>query len=184
MATYNIIFVSEERLKTFTSINFNLDPSDLIPFVLQGQDIYLQNYLGSTYYIELKNQVEAGTVSTENAYLLDNFIGAALCNYALYMALPFLKYKIFNKGILSPEGENSPGIDLTELKYLRSEVLNTAESYCRKMIDYINDNSADFPTYFSSNSLDGNLPSKQAYTSNLVIPTKRYCNLNAPSSKK
>ena len=42
MATKIALFVSEEKLKNFTSINQNVSPADLVPFILQAQDIYLE----------------------------------------------------------------------------------------------------------------------------------------------
>jgi hypothetical protein len=88
MALQEVLFVSEEKLKSFTSINNNVSPLDLIPYVLSSQDIYLQNYIGATYYMQLKEQVRTNTVSVDNKFLLDNYIGSALCNWAL--AMPYL----------------------------------------------------------------------------------------------
>ena len=107
MAQKLALLVSEEKLKAFTSINQNVSPADLIPYILQSQDIVLQNYIGATYYMQLKNQVVSNTVSTDNQFLLDNYIGNAMCNWGLFYALPFLKYKIFNKSVVSPTSENS-----------------------------------------------------------------------------
>ena len=73
------LFVSEEKLKYFTSVNQNVSPNDLVPYILQAQDIYLQNVLGATYYQSLKSNILAGTISGPDQYLMDNYIGSALC---------------------------------------------------------------------------------------------------------
>lgn len=63
MATQNVLFISEEKLKSYTSIHQSVSPTDLTPYVLQAQDIYLQNYLGATFYQQLQDQVRAGIIS-------------------------------------------------------------------------------------------------------------------------
>jgi hypothetical protein len=173
MATKTALLVSEMKIKSFTSVNFNVSPEDLVPYILQGQDLYLQNYIGSTYYFQLKNEVLSNTVSTNNQFLLDNYIGPALCNWALSMALPFLKYKIFNKSILSPTSESSESITLEELKFLQQQVSSTAETYTKRMIEWMVKHPGDYPAYIAPNVLDGQMPERgNPYAQNLV--TSKY----------
>lgn len=161
MAAYNVLFISEEKLKSYTSIHESVSPEDLTPYVLQAQDIYLMNYLGMTFYQQLKDQIIAGQISIPNKFLLDNYIGQILVNYAMYHALPFLKYKVFNKSILSPDAEHSGSIDLNELKFLQSEVRMVAESYVDQMQIYLNNNSSLYPAYANYNTNDGQAPDRK-----------------------
>lgn len=175
MAAYNTLFVSEEKIKSATSIHQSVSPADLQPYILQSQDLYLQNYLGSTFYQQLQTQINASTVTTANRYLLDNFIGPMLCNYALYHALPFLKYKIFNKSIMSANGETSNSIDLDELKFLQNEVRSVAENYTKLMQLYLKNNAVDYPAYVSPLLTDGMLPDKKTpYFSGLQTNSKYF----------
>lgn len=161
MPAYNILFVSEEKLKSYTSIHESVSPEDLTPYVLQAQDIYILNYLGQTFYTQLKNQITAGTISTPNRFLLDNYIGSILVNYSMYHALPFLKYKVFNKSILSPTQENAGSIGLDELKFLQNQVREVAESYVDQMQIYLANHLSDYPAYGNANSTDGQAPDKK-----------------------
>jgi hypothetical protein len=175
MAQKLALLVSEEKLKAFTSINQNVSPADLIPYILQSQDIVLQNYIGATYYIELKNQVVAGTVSSDNQFLLDNYIGNALCNWGLFYALPFLKYKIFNKSVVSPTSENSDSITLEELKFLMEQVRSAGETYMKRMIEWMVLHPGDYPAYVAPRVLDGQLPERgNPYFGSLVTPKQPY----------
>ena len=90
------LFVSEEKLKNFTTVNQNVSPADLVPNILTAQDIELQFYLGSTFYFSIQDQVLNGNVSTDNQFLLDNYISKALIQWGLCRSLPNLKYKIYN----------------------------------------------------------------------------------------
>jgi hypothetical protein len=175
MALQEVLLVSEEKLKSFTSINNNVSPLDLIPYVLSSADIYLQNYIGATYYMQLKEQVRTNTVSVDNKFLLDNYIGSALCNWALAMALPWLKYKIFNKSVLSPSSENADSITLDELNFLIEQARGTAETYTKRMIEWMVLHPGAYPAYITPNVLDGQLPERgNPYYNSLVTPKQPY----------
>ena len=160
MAVTNVLFVSETKLKSYTSIHQSVSPDDLQPFILQAQDIYLQNYLGATFYQELQNQIATNTVSVNNKKILDDYIGAMLCNYALYHALPFLKYKLFNKSIMNNDSESGQSIDLEALKFLQNEVRSVAENYTKMMTTFLRNNLSNYPSYSSADFLDGITPDK------------------------
>lgn len=175
MAQKLALLVSEEKLKAFTSINQNVSPADLIPYILQAQDIYLQNYIGATYYMKLKSQVVNNTVTSNNQFLLDNYIGSAMCNFGLFMAMPFLKYKIFNKSIVSPTSENSEPTTLEELQFLMDQVRSAGETYMKRMIEWMVLHPGDFPDYITPNVLDGQLPERgNPYFGSLVTPKQPY----------
>ena len=175
MSLQEVLFVSEEKLKSFTSINQNVSPLDLTPYILQVQDIYLQNYIGTTFYWQLKEQVRTNTVSNANKFVLDNYIGSALCNWALQQALPFLKYKIFNKSVLSPTSENADTIDLEELKFLQEQCRETAQTYMKRCIEWMVLHPGAYPKYITPNVLDGQLPERgNPYYDNLVTPKRPY----------
>lgn len=175
MAQKLALFVSEEKLKAFTSINENVSPKDLIPYILQAGDIYLQNYIGATYYMKLKKQIIDNTVTSNNQFLLDNYIGSAVCNFGLFMAMPFLKYKIFNKSIVSPTSESSESITLEELQFLMDQARSAGETYMKRCIEWMVLHPGDFPDYVTPNVLDGQLPQRGTpYFGALVTPKQPY----------
>jgi hypothetical protein len=175
MAVNEILFVSEEKLKAFTTINENVSPQLLIPYVLNAQNTYLVNLIGSTFQKDLALQVRTNTVTADNAYLLDEYIGPVVLNYALMMSLPFLKYKILNKSILSPKSESADSIDLDELKYLVTEVRNVADQYAMLLQKYLYYNMNLYPLWNTANARDGVIPDKgSVYQSPLVTPHYPY----------
>jgi hypothetical protein len=169
MAVNQILLVSEEKLKAFTTINENVSPQLLIPYILNSQETYLVNLIGSSFLKELYLQVRTNTVTAANQFILDEFIGQVVLQYGLMMSLPFLKYKILNKSILSPKSESADSIDLDELKYLVSQVKNTAEQYAMLLQRYLFWHSADYPLWNNALAMDGVIPDKgNVYTAPLV----------------
>ena len=169
MAAQEILLVSEEKLKAFTTINDNVSPQLLIPYVFNAQNTYLVNLIGSSFLKELYLQVRTNTVSVANRFILDEYIGNVVLNYALMMALPFLKYKILNKSILSPKSESADSIDLDELKYLVAQVKNTAEQYSMLLQKYLFWHSNEYILWNNALAMDGVIPDKgNVFTAPLV----------------
>lgn len=161
-----VLFISEDKLKDSTAINMNVDVDFLLPFVKQAQKLYVETKLGTDLNQKLKDLITAGTVNDPaNANyktLLNTYIGDMLPNFALYHAIPFLRFKIENGNIYSKSSENGVALTTEEAQHLRSEVLNTGEYYMERMIDYIKNNISLFPEYNTNSGADVS-PDSNAY---------------------
>jgi len=185
----NVLFISEQRLKSLTAIHDNVEPDDLMPYVVQAQDIFIQELCGTTFYNHLKDAIVAGTLTAAETTLIDNYIAPTTANYSLYLALPTLNYKVKNKSVLNPSAEEAQNTGLDEIKYLRESVKDTAQFYAQRTIEYLCANDSEFPDYRNPNS-DYMLPNKKTqYNSGIYIPSSNYgcrncndqeciCNLN------
>jgi|TARA_R110000782_G_scaffold108664_1_gene197258 hypothetical protein len=176
MANTNALFISEARLKSLTAVHENVEPDDLMPYVVQAQDIYLQDVLGTKLFNSLKALIVAGTAL--NAYqltLIEDYISPTIANYSLYLAIPTLNYKFKNKSILNPSSEESLNTGFSEMKYLRESVLDTAQFYMTRTQEYLCDNSSQFPD-FTQPGNDGMMPNPRSpYNSGIVMPHSTGC---------
>jgi len=170
-----VLFVSEERLKSYTSLNTNLSPEDLQPYVYDAQNIMMPHYLGGTYYNALRDRVIAGTLTAADENLLDVFIGPYLCNYAFYMALPFVWARAYNKGVMKATSESGESLALDEFKFLQSQIKSIAESYAGQLVNHLLTHPNEFPLYNASKVKDGELPDRSSpFTANIVVPGAGY----------
>ena len=167
-----VLFISENKLKDSTAISLSVDNAILLPYVLQSQQLYVKTKLGTDLYEKLESLITSGTVGAvgNEAYktLLDDYIGSQLPNYALYHAIPFLRFKIENGNIYSKNSETGTALTTEESQHLREEVLNTAQYFTERMIDYICNNSSLFPEYTTNTGSDVN-PSHNAYFNGLHL---------------
>ena len=76
MAT--VLFISQDRLKTSTALNYNIDTEYLLPFVKISQDKHLQAILGTKLYEKLEAEIQAGTLAGAYKTLVDDYIQDAL----------------------------------------------------------------------------------------------------------
>ena len=174
------LFITEEKLKSYTGIDENVDPTDLYPFVLMAQDFYIQQTCGTKLYNKLKELVTDKVVNgtplpADYETLLDDYIQPTVLHYTYYQALPSLKYKTTNKGILSGTSEVAAGISLEELQYLRNSIFDNAKFYNERLRDYLRDYSNLYPEYTTYTYKDGMPPNRgTSYYTGLAIPNKKY----------
>lgn len=175
-----VLFVSEVKLKSYSMLNMNIDPMLLKPWILIAQDLWVQPYLGSSFYEELKGQILNNTLTAVNESFINTHLAPAVINYAIWKALPFLHTQIFNKGLLRPTSETGTAVDINDMKFLRQEILNTAESYAQKMINFLRERPGSFPTYFNSQTTvgDGIIPQKGNISTNQFVIPKKYNLIN------
>jgi hypothetical protein len=161
-----VLLISEQKLKDSTAINLNVDVNILLPYVLQAQTLYIEPKLGTQLYEHIKGLIQAGTISDVGnaAYktLLDDYISFVLVNYSFYHAIPYLRFKVENGNIYSKTSETGTALSTEESQSLREEISNTAQYYTERLIEYIRNNTSDFPEYSTNSGADVN-PDKNAY---------------------
>ena len=171
-----VLFISEEKLKSSTALNLNIDVNLLLPYVRQTQKLWCETRLGTDLNQKLKDLIVAGTVGAvgNEAYktLLDDYIGDFLPIMAMYHAIPFLRFKVENGNIYSKTSETGNSLSSEEAQHLREECKNTGEYYLERMIDYICNNSTLFPEYSTNTGSDVD-PSKNAYFNGLHLGSRR-----------
>lgn len=176
MAIETVLLVSEQRMKDWTSLDNNIRIDVLTPSILNAQEIYVQDTLGTPFYSRLKAGVLANDLTTEESDFLKDYVGPTLMQYALYLIMPNLKYKFVEKGIVSGSSEETDSTSLEELKYLRQTALDQAQFYDERMKEFLKDYPDMFPVYRTWNSL-GMAPNKEnAYFSGLQTDIRRRTN--------
>jgi len=168
----NILFISENLIKSRTGISDAIDGKQLKPHIKVAQDLYLQPALGSTLYLRLQSGIEANNLSALEKSLLDNFITDCLVWYTMSL-LPFgLGYQFFSKGILQKTSEESNAPSRADLELIGNEYKKTAEFYKQRLINYLRQNFQLYSEYFNIGSgLDIIFPELKAYTSPIYLGT-------------
>ena len=163
-----VLLVSEQRLKQWTQLDDNVRMNEITPHILTAQEIYIQNALGTLMFNRIKAGIVAQDLNVNEIDLLKNYIGPTLMQYALYLILPSIKYKVVNQGVVNGTSEETSATTLDELKYLRTTVLDTAEFYNKRLVKFFADNPGMFPQYDAPGT-DGMYPDKtNPYFSGLV----------------
>lgn len=171
-----VLYISEDKLKSSTAINLNVDVNILLPYVRQAQKLYVETKIGTKLSDKLKTLIKTGTLGAagNEAYktLVDEYIGDMLPNWAFYHCIPFLRFKIENGNIYSKTSETGNSLSTEESQSLREEVRNTAEYYTERLIEYICNNNSSFPEYNQNTGADVN-PDSNAYYNGMNLERPR-----------
>lgn len=184
MSNQAVMFVSEEKLKSFTMIHENVAPHDLIPHVLDAQNIYLQELLGTSFFNSLKDEIVNASLSQTNTDLINDFIAPYILNAALYQMIPFNYVKFRNKGLLKGDSEEATGADIKDVQFIRDSVRTTMEFYRERLRRQLTVFSYLYPDYVAA-SLTQNLnPNKrQDYSRGISIPRRGSKTMNQQFGK-
>ena len=172
MSSQIALLVSEQRLKQWTNLDQNVRMDDITPSIIQAQDLYIQPLLGTKFYDRLKSGIINSNLTTNENNFLKNYVGPTLLQYAYYILIPQLKYKMVEKGVMSGTSEDATAASLDEIKWIRQDALDKAEFYAKRLIKYLFDEPGMFPEYTNPGT-DGMMPNKKIpYFGGLVIPRK------------
>lgn len=178
---YNVLFISEQKLKDNTPITDNVDSSELRFAIQQSQMIMIQETLGTNLYEYLLQIVDDNTINTDASLfrykaLLDNYIQPTLVAWSYYLALDNFWVKFINIGLVQNRSEQGQPVDLKTLQYLKSNAKNQAEFQDNLMRRHLVFRSGWYPQYFSGNLNDGELPPEtdSAFKAPMSLPGAGY----------
>lgn len=189
--TEDVLFISQDYLKDNSVINDNADFDLIRPTIIMCQDVYLQQAIGTPLYEDLKQAIidyngsPSVPIPTNYSNLINYKIQKMLLWYVQMEALPLLKFRFENKGIMVKSSDNSQPIDTGDLKFLMDRARIKAEHYSELLIKYLIDNSSSYPKY-NEISCDGLNGTDSAYTTGIYLPdlfndedlaTKKYINM-------
>lgn len=140
--------ISTEYLFKHTIIDDNVDPDLLNKFIIQAQDLNIQQIIGNTLYVKIMTDVVSNTVTGFYKDLLDNYIQRCQAEWTVYYSFPFINYRLTNKAVSEKNSDNSNPTSLENIQWLREQVRNTAEFYSTRIREFISNNPNQFPEYY------------------------------------
>ena len=158
------LLITTTDLKKFSILDGNLDNDKFIQYISISQDIHIQQYLGTDLLEKLQSLLPTDIdlpANSDYKELLETYVKPMSIHWAAVEYIPFAAYNIANVGVVKHNSETSVSVEKNELDYLIERERNIAQSYTRRFIDYMCENSATFPEYTSNTGSDVN-PSKQS----------------------
>lgn len=159
----DVILISKKYLDEKSIINTSTDYNFILPVARQAQFTKIRPLLGSDLYDQIISQVDAGTLSTENKKLLDDFILPALMWYVTSDCLVILKFRITNTGVIEKSPENGSQADADSVKLAEQRFGNIAENYGNEITKYLVANTTLYPLAFTSYGIGKTQRNKSAF---------------------
>lgn len=144
----NTLLISEAKVKAFTDINNNLDPSLIKSTIREAQIIHITRLLGTKLYDKIIDDVDAGTLTGNYKSLVDDYVQDSLLYWSYYESLESIYLRPRNNGLLQPEGgDNALSVDMLIYDKKRRSVKNKAEYFSERLVDYLCFNNDLFQEY-------------------------------------
>lgn len=137
----NILFISEDYVKTNSGLNDNLFGKFLLPTMREAQDVYLQQIIGSTLYNKIINLIDEEIIG-EDEYvlykeLLDDYIRPYLLYETLVQLIPVINAKLANFGSMQSNDEHLVNLSQGDVVVLTGHYQGNADFYCRRLQEFI-----------------------------------------------
>jgi hypothetical protein len=148
---YNVLLITEQRLKDNTSINENVDTAELRFCIQQAQQIFIQETLGTNLYEYILELVKDGDIDNiayaDYKELLNNFIQPTLISYSFYLALDNFFVKFVNVGLQQFRSEQSSPIGIKEFTYLKNNARDQSQFNDNLLRRHLVFNNWRYPQY-------------------------------------
>ena len=153
----DVLLIDASILFKYTTLSGNFDIDKITPHIKVAQDIEVQSVLGTNLYRKILTDVQNDALSGNYLTLVSQYVQPMLIHYSMSDLMQFHGYEVSNAGILrnTPEGTNLP--DAGELNTLVNRERDIAETYRRRLVDYLSYYPQLFPEY-TANQNNGQYP--------------------------
>lgn len=145
----NVLLISEDYIKTNSSLNENFWGKNLLPAIREAQDIYLQSIIGTCLYHRLLDMVDNGTVSDSENIAYKDLLDDKILPYLLYRTLanviPLANVKITNFGTTISQDEKLVGLNQTDTDLTVNYYEDKADWYAKRLQKFLKSNYEAFP---------------------------------------
>lgn len=168
-----VYLISAQNLKDYTPINDNVDDSLLHNAIIEAQEISIQELLGTKLYKKILSLVKTDDINlpanAKYKELLDEHITKVVLYDALLRAIPYIHYKVVNKGITTQFSTESSTTTVAEMEFLMDQVKNNKEFFATRLSRHLLANIQLYPEYMSASKIDEMIPNVEPYRTSMVL---------------
>lgn len=170
------ILVPSCTFKSQSPIVGNFDYEFILPFLRIAQDIDISERTGERLLKYIEQGVVDSTLSADDVILLEEYIQPTAIHFAMSRAYTNLLFKPDNSGIVRRNSENGASAEMSEAAFLQDQEKTVAESYGRRLVDYLNANEAKYAAYRTETDGEIKPADTPSFTGGLFLGTTNECN--------
>lgn len=137
-------FVTEGEVKQLTTISSSVDSVLLAPFFSEADEEHIRPVLGYELFSAILDDIEADNLVGDRATLVEKIKGAAAW-FVYYEALPDLRAKTTNKGVVKKKSEDSEPMSAKGFNDYRDVVKGRAVRKIERFRKWLCENENLFP---------------------------------------
>jgi hypothetical protein len=129
--------ITAVQVKSLAVFDLGFDESYFTNYILTTQRKYIKPVLGDDLYDQILTEIDATTISADNAILLDSFINIMLAHYVVYVCYSKVHIQLTNQGSMLNDTEFSNQGKSGDYAQSRDFYISMADDVKVTMIDYI-----------------------------------------------
>jgi len=149
-------FITENYLKTNTPITFNVDVTDVTPYIATQSQLRVMPILGTIFYNHLLAAYNAQTLTPEEEDLV-SFIQPVIAWRSAEDAVFGLTYQLKNKGLQTQFGDFSGSVTRSEVAFGMEHYAQKASFFETRLTRYLIANKDLYPIFISEANKDTDL---------------------------
>ena len=146
---YNVLLISEDLIKTDSTLNINLESKNLLPAIKRAQDIHLQEVIGTDLFRALQQKIYDGVIDDVDnesyKYLLDVFICPYLLEIVIYELSIELAADMSNSGVIQPSDTHFKQVSSSDRNAIKDQHKYNSDSYKLMLQRYLLNNKSKYP---------------------------------------
>lgn len=150
----NVLLTNDSLIKSTTNIFDNVNGNYLLPSIKLSQDIDLEETIGTELLRKLQSDVYNNKFEEKYKTLLDDYVVPFLNYSSIVRLIPTVAFKITNAGVVKTDDEKMTSVSSIEVDKVESEYRHIADTYKRKLQNFLIANSSDYPELNMNNTID------------------------------
>jgi hypothetical protein len=148
---YQEYIVTVGEVKSYCpEINNEISSTLVERAILATEDTILRDSLGQEWADQIITQRSGGTYTTENAYIVNNFL-KQLISFGVWEYLTTtLTYQLNSSGLRIKQSDHSISTEPKDLGYYKEFIQNYMDRVRKTMKLYINDHKSLYPLYYNN----------------------------------
>jgi hypothetical protein len=144
-----VLLTSEDYIKTNSGLDDNIWGKNLMPAIMEAQEMGLQTIIGTCLYQRLCSMVDDGSIveSENSAYktLLDDYVQSYMLYKVISDLIPIIGVKLANIGVVVSNDEHIQNLTEDERNRIDTYYLYRADFYCKRLQEFLLNNKDLYP---------------------------------------
>lgn len=153
--TYQALMTTTQIKAIAPEINNNIDNTIIESILKICQEQKIRPVLGYNYYDDLMLQVSGGSITTEDQYILDNYLYRVISLEVFKRLVLYTSFQLENAGLRVKLSDVSQPAEVKDINLMRSDAQDQIDFLINEMDKYMNEYKTSYPKYFTSRNSRG-----------------------------
>lgn len=149
-----VAFISVDYLKDRVQVNENVSDKLILRHIIESQDLEIEPILGTDLYEACKTKITNSNLTGNYATLINKYVANALVYGVMERLITSSAFKLANGNVYRSESSSATSATVSELGYLKQDISHNFEAYKDRLVNYLCENSSEFPEYSSNTGAD------------------------------